>query len=178
MIVESTRIDLPTPTGSMRVHLHAPAGTDTARRYPGLALYSEIYQETAPIRRAAIRLAGHGYVVAVPEVFHEHEPPGTVLAYDPEGTEKGNRYKRATTLTTYDADARVVLDHLRDHPRSTRRLGAVGWCLGGHLAFRAAFQPDVLATACASIRPTSTATRSAVAGRATRSGGRATCGAS
>ena len=26
------------------------------------------------------------------------------------------------------------------------RIGAVGFCIGGHLAFRAAFQPDVRAT--------------------------------
>jgi carboxymethylenebutenolidase len=148
MIIESSAVDLPTSSGPMRVHLHVPGGADAPRRFPGLALYSEIYQETAPIRRAAIRLAGHGYVVAVPEVFHQHEPPGTVLPYDPEGTDKGNRYKYATTLATYDTDARLILDHLRGHPRVAGKLGAIGWCIGGHLAFRAAMQPDVLATAC------------------------------
>jgi carboxymethylenebutenolidase len=149
MIVESSHVDLAVDVGVMRVHLHSPNVADgSPRRFPALALYSEIYQETAPIRRAALRLASHGYLVAVPEVFHEHEPPGTVLAYDTEGTEKGNRYKYATTLATYDADVRRVLDHLRGHPLSTGKLGAIGWCLGGHLAFRAALQPDVVATAC------------------------------
>jgi len=147
MIVESTHVDLSTPTGTMRVHLHLPVGEGRAR-FPALALYSEIYQQTAPIRRSALRLASHGYLVAVPEVFHEHEPLGTVLGYDTEGTEKGNAYKYATALSTYDADVRVVLDHLLQHPRSTGALGAVGWCLGGHLAFRAALQQDVRATAC------------------------------
>jgi len=148
MIVESSHVDLETPTGTMRVHVHVPGEPHTARRFPALALYSEIYQQTAPIRRAALRFAGHGYIVAVPEIFHEHEPPGTVLGYDPQGTDKGNLYKYATALATYDADIRVVLNHLHGHPRSTGRVGAIGWCLGGHLAFRAALQSDVLATAC------------------------------
>ena len=145
MLVERTHRDLDTPSGLMRVHEYAPPG---AGKFPGVILFSEIYQQTAPIARAALRLAGHGYLVAVPEIFHEHEPLGTVLGYDEEGTKKGNAYKYATALSTYDRDARSVLDHLRDHPRGNGRLGAIGWCLGGHLAFRAALQPDVRATAC------------------------------
>jgi carboxymethylenebutenolidase len=90
MIVEEKPVDLSTPTGPMRAYLHAPAAGTEGRRYPGVLLYSEIVQQTGPIRRAAARLAGHGYIVLVPEVFHQHEPPGTVLPYDPTGTEKGN----------------------------------------------------------------------------------------
>ena len=148
MITEEQFFDLATPTGPMRVHLHAPAGAAAGAKYPGVVLYSEIYQQTAPIRRAAIKLASHGYLVAVPEVFHEHEPLGTVLAYDKAGTDRGNQLKYETTLSSYDEGARACLDFLRDHPRSTGKLGAIGWCLGGHLAFRAALHAEVLATAC------------------------------
>lgn len=150
MILEDGHVDLVTPSGPMRVHTYAPkgAGDGSGTRHPGIVLYSEIYQRTGPIERSARRLAGHGYVVAVPEVFHEHEPLGSVLAYDAEGTDKGNRYKYATRLATYDADARIALDFLKTHPRVNGRLGAIGWCLGGHLAYRAALQPDVAATVC------------------------------
>jgi carboxymethylenebutenolidase len=40
------------------------------------------------------------------------------------------------------------VDVLKTHPGCTGRVGAVGICLGGHLAFRAALLPDVRATAC------------------------------
>jgi carboxymethylenebutenolidase len=140
-------VDLPTATGTMRVHLYRPAGEAVAR-FPGLVLYSEIYQETPPVRRSALRFASEGFLVAVPEVFHEHEPPGTVLAYDKDGTDKGNRYKVDTTVASFDADAETVLAHLAAHASCTGRLGAVGFCLGGHLAFRAAMNPRVLASAC------------------------------
>jgi carboxymethylenebutenolidase len=86
--------------------------------------------------------------VAVPEIFHEHEPPGTVLAYDTEGTDKGNRYKYDTAVSTFDADTEIVLAHLAGHPSCNGKLGAVGFCLGGHLSFRAAMSPRVLAAAC------------------------------
>jgi carboxymethylenebutenolidase len=137
--------DLPMGGGVMRLHLLRPAAPG---RFPAILLYSEIYQVTAPIRRTAAYLAGHGFLVGVPEVYHEYEPPGTVLAYDTEGTARGNQLKFEKPVPSYDADCRAALDHLRDHPASTGALGAFGVCLGGHLAFRAALQPDVKATAC------------------------------
>jgi carboxymethylenebutenolidase len=111
-------------------------------------LFSEIFQVTGPIRRTAAFLAGHGYLVAVPEVYHELEPSGAVLPYDQAGADKGNADKYAKELSSYDADARLVLEHLKSRPDCTGKLGAVGICLGGHLAFRAAMNPGVLATVC------------------------------
>jgi len=119
-----------------------------AGKYPGLVLFSEIFQITGPIRRAAALLAGHGYVVAVPEIYHEMEPAGTVLAYDQAGADRGNAHKIGKPISAYDADARAALDFLAGHAACTGRLGAVGICIGGHLAFRAAMNTDVLAAAC------------------------------
>jgi carboxymethylenebutenolidase len=96
----------------------------------------------------AVFLAGQGYVVSAPEVYHEYEPPGKVLDYDAAGTDRGNALKFEKTVAAYDSDARAALDHLRAYPACTDQLGAVGICLGGHLAFRAGLNPDVAATAC------------------------------
>jgi carboxymethylenebutenolidase len=117
-------------------------------RYPGVVLFSEIFQITGPIRRTAAFIAGHGYVVAVPEVYHELEPAGAVLPYDQAGADKGNADKYGKELSSYDADARAALDHLKSRADCTGKLGVVGICLGGHLAFRAAMNVDVLATVC------------------------------
>ena len=93
-------------------------------------------------------LAGHGFVVAVPEIYHELEPAGTVLPYDTAGADRGNAHKTAKELAGYDGDARAVLGHLAADPHCTGRLGVMGICIGGHLAFRAAMNPDVLAGTC------------------------------
>ena len=73
---------------------------------------------------------------------------GTVLPYDQAGGEQGNALKTAKEVSSYDADARAALDYLKSHDACSGRLGAIGICTGGHLAFRAAMNPDVLATAC------------------------------
>src|ERR1700677_775864 len=100
MIVTDTEyVDLATHTGPMRTHIIRPAAHG---KYPGIVLFSEIFQVTAPIRRTAAQLAGHGYVVAVPEIYHEYEPLGTVLAYDQPGSDRGNALKTTKPVQAYD----------------------------------------------------------------------------
>jgi carboxymethylenebutenolidase len=93
-------------------------------------------------------LAGHGYIVAMPEVYHESEPAGTALKYDQAGSDRGNFLKTDKPVAAYDADTRAVLDHLKSRSDCTGKLGAMGICMGGHLAFRAAMNPDVAGTVC------------------------------
>ncbi|GBQ29530.1 dienelactone hydrolase family protein [Gluconacetobacter azotocaptans] len=146
MIIRSDETaDIPTPGGPMRMHLLRPAAEG---RFAGVVLFSEIYQVTAPIRRLAAMVAGMGHVVAVPEVYHEYEPAGTVLAYDQAGTDRGNELKYAKPVAAYDDDARAAVAWLASHPACTGRIATMGVCLGGHLAFRAAMNPAVSAAAC------------------------------
>ncbi len=145
ILQEDSFVDIATSTGAMRTHIFRPKQEG---RYPGVIFYSEIFQMTAPIKRFAAFLAGHGYLVAVPEVYHELEPAGTVLAYDQAGSDKGNIDKYAKTLASYDADARALIDHLLGRADCTGKVGTVGICLGGHLAFRCALNPEIAAAAC------------------------------
>ena len=142
---EHETADLTTPRGVMRTHLLRPAAEG---RYPGIVLWSEIYQVTAPVRRTAALLAGHGFVVSVPEIWHDFEAPGVVMNYDAADTEKGNHYKISKELASYDDDASAAVAHLKSHAACTGNIGTVGICIGGHLATRAAFLPDVKAGVC------------------------------
>lgn len=137
--------DLETETGPMRIHLARPVRDGL---FPAVILYSEIYQVTAPIERLAAMIAGQGYLVAIPEVYHEYEPAGRVLAYDKEGTDRGNHLKYTKPLSAFDGDAAATIEWLKTHPASSGDIGAFGVCLGGHLAYRAALHPAVKATAC------------------------------
>ena len=145
MIIQSHTVDLSTPTGNMRTYVHRPV---QAGRYPVILFYSEIFQQTGPIERAAKIMAGHGYAVLVPEVFHELNPVGTVLGYDDAGRDKGNADKAAKDVQGYDTDNRALIEYVQQQPWSSGQIGAMGFCIGGHLAFRAALQPEVKATAC------------------------------
>src|SRR3954469_25064501 len=145
MILQESSVDLATSRGPMRTYVYRPT---TGGRRPGVVLFSEIFQRTFPIGRMAALLAGPGFVVAAPEIFHEVLPAGTVLGYDQAGADAGNRHKVEKTVAAYDEDARAVLDHLALRDDCDGKLLSMGVCIGGHLAFRCALDPRVRAAAC------------------------------
>jgi carboxymethylenebutenolidase len=139
-------VDIATPTGPMRTHRFVP-------KLPGLRpaviLYSEIFQVTGPIRRLAARLAGEGFEVLAPEVYHEYEEPGAILAYDQPGADRGNFLKFEKPIASFDSDSRALIDWIVARPGyASAGVGTWGFCLGGHLAFRAALDPRAAAAAC------------------------------
>ena len=94
-------------------------------------------------------LAGHGFVVAVPEIYHEFEPAGTVLAYDQPAPTAATPTRPTKDIAAYDADARAVArSPASPAPTAPASSARSGICIGGHLAFRAAMNPDVLAGVC------------------------------
>ncbi|KAJ3022019.1 UNVERIFIED_CONTAM: hypothetical protein HDU68_009358 [Siphonaria sp. JEL0065] len=155
MLVTESVVDVQTSQGPMRLHVFVPTVTVTTHKHvklSGVAVFTEIYQVTGPVERFCRQIAGkelrNGFIVACPESYHEFEPLGTVLKYDEEGTDRGNRYKIEKELKAYDEDATLTLDFLANHANCNGRLGATGMCLGGHLAFRCAFDKRVLAAVC------------------------------
>ena len=139
-------VDLPRDGGVMRTHVVRP---DDDRPYPALAFYSDIFQITESTLRMAIRFASYGYVVAAPEIYWRLEPPGTAIAFDDPGRDRGMDDAKRTRVSEFDDDIAALVDVLgRDARVVPGAIGAVGFCLGGHLAFRAAFVPAVRATVC------------------------------
>jgi carboxymethylenebutenolidase len=142
MIVKTHYVDVPAQTTPMRILVAEPA--QTGGHFPGILLYADIFALTGPTVRAAIRLAGYGFIVAAPEFYHRLEEPGTVIPF--EDREHAFRASQATLVADFDADARTTLDFLAAHPRVREgALGVTGFCIGGHLTVRTALQPDVKA---------------------------------
>ncbi len=126
----------------MRLLIAEPAAA--GGRYPGIVLFSDIFALTEPTVRAALRFAGYGFIVAAPEFYHRINTPGTVIPF----TDRDAAFAAAdaTTVTQFDADTRTALDYLAAHPRvRSGALGVTGFCIGGHLATRAALESDVKA---------------------------------
>ena len=147
MKITSEYVDLPAPDGGqIRTFLAAP---QSVGKYPGIICYSDIFQLTGPMLRSCARLAGYGFVVAAPEIYRRIESPGLVIPFDDAGRTRGLEDARNTPVAHFDSDCRTVLDYLNEHAAvAPGQVGAAGFCIGGHLAFRAALQPDVRATVC------------------------------
>jgi len=146
MIVTTEYMDIPAGESSMRSFIATPK---LSGLYPGILFYSDIFQLTGTMLRSCVRLAGYGFVVVAPEIYHRTEPPGLVIPFDESGRARGLENAAKTPVADFDSDCRIALDYIAKHPSAAPgRIGAAGFCIGGHLAFRASLQPEVKATVC------------------------------
>src|ERR1051325_442936 len=110
---------------------------------PGIVVLQEIFGINQYLRDVAEWYAAHGFVALVPDLFWRIQP-GIEL------TDKGDDWKRAIELYQQIDEAKAVedsaatLELLRKHPACSGRVGAVGFCMGGKLAYLLSvrFKPD------------------------------------
>jgi carboxymethylenebutenolidase len=144
MKVREDVVMLPSAAGDIRSVVIEPAG---AGPWPGVLLYTDIFQLTESTLRTARRLAAAGFLVCVPEIYPHGELAGIALEFDDAGKAAGLAGAAATTVAQFDADRVAALDYL-ERRDDVSALLATGFCIGGHLAFRAAFDPRVAGTVC------------------------------
>jgi carboxymethylenebutenolidase len=101
---------------------------------PGVVVLQEIFGVNRFLRSVADWYAAHGFVALVPDLFWRIQP-GIEL------TDKGDDWKRAIELYQQIDEAKAVedaaatLEFLRKHPACSGRAGALGFCMGGNLAY-------------------------------------------
>ena len=144
MKLREDEVRIPAPDGEIRAILISPV--DGGRGH-GVVLYTDIFQLTESTLRTARWLASYGFVVCVPEIYPHGELAGVALEFDDAGKQAGLAGAAATTTDRFDADRVAVVDFLAQQP-GLDRLSATGFCIGGHLAFRAAFDPRIASTVC------------------------------
>ena len=115
-----------------------PAGSG-----PGLLLWQEIFGVNPHIRRVAEQYALAGFTVLAPDVFWR-SARRVELGYDASDVAHGRTLAGTLLPDTLRADIVTAADALRHRPEATGgRLGAVGYCLGGRLAYFSALHADV-----------------------------------
>ena len=114
-----------------------------AGRGPGLVLFQEIFGVNPHIRAVTEQYALDGFVVLAPDVFWR-QAPRVELGYE------GDERQRALALAQGYAPEQVLADvaasvrALRARPEvGAAKVGAIGYCMGGRLAYLAAATTDI-----------------------------------
>lgn len=141
--VETTTHDLPGPAGPIRIRRLAPRGLSNV---PVIVAWSDIFQQTPSHQRTIERIASHGFVVLSPEHYCRVLPPGTVLDFERD-RELALKTAGRLELPWIDQDRAAILDYAEQQAAGAP-IGTIGWCFGGHLAFRAALSSKVRAAVC------------------------------
>jgi carboxymethylenebutenolidase len=103
---------------------------------PGMLLFQEIFGINDNMRGLADRLAEAGYVALVPDMFWRIEP--RFERKDESGFGDAIAMVQKFDFTTGVADIQATHAHLLGMEECTGKVGAMGFCLGGGLAFAAA----------------------------------------
>src|SRR5262245_27214532 len=101
VVITREYVDVPVGERAMRTFVAAPVAEGD---WPGIVFYTDIFQLPESSLRWAVRLAGHGFVVAVPEIYHRVEPAGTVLEFDDPGKARGQADAEAISTADFDQD--------------------------------------------------------------------------
>ena len=108
--------------------------TPAAGKGPGVIVIQEWWGLVGHIKSVCDRLAAEGFTALAPDMYHGQ------TAGEPDDAQK---LFMALNIAQAEKDLRGAARYLLDHS-STRKLGAVGFCMGGQLAlFAATLNPSV-----------------------------------
>jgi carboxymethylenebutenolidase len=143
--VNQHRVDLQTEDGTLDTYVFQPQATSApgvSGPWPAIVMYMDAFGIRPQLGEMAQRLASHGYVVALPNLYHRTP----YVPFDPkqvavEGPERA-RFKGMVASINGPMvmrDTAAVLKHLDTLPAAKRSpIGALGYCMGGGYALAAA----------------------------------------
>jgi carboxymethylenebutenolidase len=145
MEIRSERVEIRLAEGgTMGAFLARPA---QGGPHPGVLVFMEIFGINGHIRDVTERVASEGYVALAPDYFHR-TGPGIELGYDDAGMAEGMKHLGQLQAEQMVSDARAALGWLRERPEVRGpKVGAMGFCIGGHMTYLAACETDLAAAA-------------------------------
>lgn len=129
---------------SMPAYLALPEAGAAA---PAVIIWMEIFGVNDHIQDVTRRVAAEGYVALAPNFFHR-TAPDLNLNYDDAGFQEGFKHLGALQADQMISDARGAVDFLRARGDVVgEKIGAMGFCIGGHMTYLTACETDIAAAA-------------------------------
>jgi carboxymethylenebutenolidase len=122
--------------GSFSAYVAAPK----SGKGPGLVVIQEIFGVNSVMRQMTDAYAALGYTAICPDLFWRLKPG--IQLDDKTQMDEALGYLGKMDQDKGIEDIKATLAAVRKHPSSTGKAGAVGYCLGGRLAFMTATRTD------------------------------------
>jgi carboxymethylenebutenolidase len=124
--------------GSFSAYLAAPKSGKGA----GILLIQEIFGVNKVMRDLADGFAAQGYTVMCPDLFWRQEPGIDITDQSEAEWKKAFALYQGFSVEKGVDDLKATLAALRKHSACTGKVGSVGYCLGGKLAYLMATRSD------------------------------------
>ena len=125
--------------GEFAAYLSLPPG---GGRRSGLICMQQIFGVNPEMRGFTDDFAAHGYVSICPDLFWRQEPGVQIVPGAPGAFERAVGFGRGFDADKGVMDLRATLAWLREHPSCNGKVGTVGYCLGGLMAYLMAVRSD------------------------------------
>jgi carboxymethylenebutenolidase len=145
MKTRNERIEISVSDGTtMGGYLARPDNDDVL---PGVIVYMEIFGVNGHIRDVTDRIAAEGFVALAPDYFHR-TGPGIELEYTEAGMGEGMSHLGQLSADSMIADAMATIASLEARSDvGGSGIGAMGFCIGGHMTYLTACETGVKAAA-------------------------------
>jgi len=110
---------------------------------PGVLVIQEIFGVNQVMREITDGYAAQGYTAVCPDLFWRQEPGIQITDRSKAEWDKAMALMKGMDQDKGIEDLKAAVAALRKHPACSGRVGAVGFCLGGRLAFMMATRSDV-----------------------------------
>lgn len=138
MTGQTIQIQAADGSGGFRGYLAAPA----SGHGPGLVIAQEIFGVNQTMREVADHYAEEGYVVLVPDLFWRQQPGVELDSTTEAGMQQAFGFYGGFDEAKGVDDVQAAITVLRARPEVTGKVGVLGFCLGGKLAYLAACRTD------------------------------------
>lgn len=144
MSTRTEQVTINVGTDAMPTYVARPEGDETL---PAVIVWMEIFGVNAHIKDVTERIAREGYVACAPNFFHR-VAPDLDLGYNEAGMNAGIEHMMQLTADNMIADQKAALAYLRGRDDVIgNKIGAMGFCIGGHMTYLTACENDLAAAA-------------------------------
>src|SRR5205085_12497952 len=109
---------------------------------PAVVVIQEIFGVNRFVREVADQLAADGYLAIAPDLFWRIEPGVDITDQSEAEWQKAFSLMNAFDLDKGVEDIAATIASVRKDPACSGKVGAVGYCLGGRLAYLTAARTD------------------------------------
>jgi carboxymethylenebutenolidase len=126
--------------GDFNCYVARPAGGAPA---PAVVVIQEIFGINRFVRATADRLAAQGYLAVAPDLFWRIKPGIDITDQSEAEWKEAFGYYNAFDVPKGVEDIAATIDTVRADPACDGKVGAIGFCLGGLLAFLTATRTTI-----------------------------------
>lgn len=129
-------------SGSFKAYIAMPEVTPA----PAIIMIQEIFGINQEMREKCDDMAARGYIAICPDLFWRIEPGIELTDAVAEQLERAFELFGIFDQTKGREDLAATLSYIRSHKNCNGKVGCMGYCLGGKLAYEMAADTDIDAT--------------------------------